>query len=550
MSVKVLFILTFTYLFTFTFGLLDQQPQQVHLALGPDSSTSLTVTWVTQDELDEEPRVEYGQVKANSPFNFPLTQTGVSSKFVDGGSEGRTMYIHRVYLSSLKENTRYYYHVGSSQGWSNIYFFKSLPQWSPVKGLMSGTNLTVALYGDLGNENAQSIARLEQEVAKGSLDLIIHLGDFAYDLHEDNGRVGDEFMKQIEPIAAYVPYQVVVGDHEAAYNFSHFNSRFTMVDSLLSNVDPKEGGVNNHFYSFNVGPVHFIAFSTEFYFSVEYGWTQIATQYSWLEADLKEANKPQNRKERPWIITLAHRPMYCSSNYSKCLESGRVLRTGLPLLHSYGLEELFFKYTVDVEIFSHQHVYERLFPLYNETVFKGSLNDPYVNPRAPVHLITGSAGSKESLSEPSLHSPEWSALRIFDYGYTRMYISNSTHITFQQVSDDQEGKIVDSFTIVKDHHKPYPIPNWNTRTDETHSKIVNATTTATSSTLVTPKKEEKKSNSEKSNSLATETSTTIISHGETVTNGSITGPSSGEKTLGKEMDIQSKRKMNQRPSQA
>jgi len=35
-------------------------------------------------------------------------------------------------------------------------------------------------------------------------------------------------MRQIEPAAAYAPYMVVVGNHEYAYNFSHYVNRFTM----------------------------------------------------------------------------------------------------------------------------------------------------------------------------------------------------------------------------------------------------------------------------------------------------------------------------------
>lgn len=73
------------------------------------------------------------------------------------------------------------------------------------------------------------------------------------------------------------------------------------------------GAQNNLFYSFNVGPAHVIAFSTEFYFYVNYGWSQIATQYRWLERDLQEANR--NRQQQPWIITMGHRPMYCSDDF-------------------------------------------------------------------------------------------------------------------------------------------------------------------------------------------------------------------------------------------
>lgn len=33
---------------------------------------------------------------------------------------------------------------------------------------------------------------------------------------QDNGYVGDEFMRQIEPIAAYLPYMTCPGNHEEA----------------------------------------------------------------------------------------------------------------------------------------------------------------------------------------------------------------------------------------------------------------------------------------------------------------------------------------------
>ena len=67
------------------------------------------------------------------------------------------------------------------------------------------------------------------------------------------------------------------------------------------------------FYSYNVGPAHVIVYSSEFYYFVGYGWEQIANQYEWLKSDLMEAAKPENQRVRPWIITMAHRPMYCTN---------------------------------------------------------------------------------------------------------------------------------------------------------------------------------------------------------------------------------------------
>lgn len=39
-----------------------------------------------------------------------------------------------------------------------------------------------------------------------------------------------------------------------------------------------------------------------------------------------------------------------------------------------------------VELWAHEHSYERLWPIYNFTVFNGSTEHPYTNPGAPVHI--------------------------------------------------------------------------------------------------------------------------------------------------------------------
>lgn len=72
----------------------------------------------------------------------------------------------------------------------------------------------VAIFGDMGNENAQSLGRLQRESQEHLYDAIIHVGDFAYDMDSENGAIGDEYMRQIEPLAAYVPYMVCAGNHE------------------------------------------------------------------------------------------------------------------------------------------------------------------------------------------------------------------------------------------------------------------------------------------------------------------------------------------------
>ena len=55
------------------------------------------------------------------------------------------------------------------------------------------------------------------------------------------------------------------------------------------------------------------------------------------------------------------------------------------------LEPLFFQYGVDIIIEAHEHSYERLWPVFNDTVTAHN----YSNPKAPVHLISGAAGCNE-----------------------------------------------------------------------------------------------------------------------------------------------------------
>ncbi|KAG8539095.1 hypothetical protein GDO81_021458 [Engystomops pustulosus] len=69
------------------------------------------------------------------------------------------------------------YHCGSSLGWSPQFYFRVLQDgssWGP----------RLAVYGDMGNDNAQSLSRLQKETQMEMYDAILHVADFAYDMDE------------------------------------------------------------------------------------------------------------------------------------------------------------------------------------------------------------------------------------------------------------------------------------------------------------------------------------------------------------------------------
>lgn len=410
------------------------QPEQVHISYGAFPE-QMIITWTTLSDINDT-FVEYGTSRLDTLVE------GKSRVFEHGGKTNRKTTMHVVLLNGLIPGQQYRYHCGSPKyGWSPLFFFtamKSGQNWSP----------RFAVFGDLGNSNAQSLAMLQEETMLGNFDAVLHVGDFAYDMVVDDGKVGDAFMNQIQNIAAYVPYMTCVGNHENAYNFSQYTNRFNM-----PNKDGKTfGGDNNHFYSFNIGPIHIISFSTEFYYYTQYGYDQIVNQFEWLEQDLINANKPENRAKQPWIITMAHRPMYCTNLMKDdCTNRDDRIRKGLPYIYKYGLEDLFHNHNVDVELWAHEHSYERLFPIYDYKLLNGSSEEPYKNPKAPVHIISGSAGCSEK-HNPFRPSSNISAFRSDDYGYSRMQVFNTTHLYLEQVSIDKDGEVIDKVWIIKDEH--------------------------------------------------------------------------------------------------
>jgi len=299
-----------------------------------------------------------------------------------------------------------------------------------------------------GANGNHTVNRLKRETEAGRYDMIVHVGDYAYNMQDDEARVGDQFLRDMEPIAARVPYQTCPGNHEADFlaSFGNYKQRFNM-----------PGDSENMFFSYDVGYVHLIAFSTEHYFYITEE-PYIGDQFAWLENDLRKA--VENRGNIPWIILYGHRPMYCSDinkkrDFTDCTSDTATVREGLEIFGErwYGVEALLWKYGVDMYLSGHEHSYERLWPVYQGKVYNGSNAQPYYNPKAPVHIISGSAGCDEGIEDfgPGGLGP-WSAFRSSTYGFARMTVYNSSHLHWEQVLDDTKGTILDEIWVVKDSH--------------------------------------------------------------------------------------------------
>lgn len=196
-------------------------------------------------------------------------------------------------------------------------------------------------------------------------------------------------------------------------------------------------------YSFNYGPVHFVNIDTETDFpgAPEESSTNghFGDQLKWLEEDLQKAN--ESRHLRPWILVGGHRPVYSIDNAD---QSGNI--TGDPANLAKAVEDLFYKYYVDLYICGHQHLYERQWPVYKTIPEK-----TYVNPRATTYIVNGAAGNTEGHKYEPETKPDWNvASNNKDFGYGIMTIHNSSTLEwgFYKSVDDS---LVDSITLYRQH---------------------------------------------------------------------------------------------------
>jgi len=420
-------------------------PQQIHLSY-TGNPTEIMITYTTLLNTNNA-TVRYSSIYKIPFLSLEVNSTNIS-KFTDGGALQRTVYINRVLLTDLSPRTQYYYICGTEKyGWSSIYSFTTM------KIMGSNEPTKIIFYGDFGDTNSISLSHIQSRVMMDNIDAILHIGDMAYNLADDNGLVGDQFMIDIEPIAAYVPYMTAVGNHEHAYNYSHYINRFSMPNREIS---------NNMFYSWNIGSAHIISFSSEMYFvpdtsTITEDIKQVYIQYKWLENDLTKANEPKNRKLWPWIITMAHRPFYCSNPVGDaCSWAINPVRDGILSRGQlrYGLEDLFYNYDVDLELWGHEHTYERLLPVYKKKTYTQNITyhngtSYYNKPIVPVNIISGAPGNKEMNGEPVVFTNNsWNGMTTNQYGYSYIEICNSTHLHINYFNGET-NEIIDDLWIIK-----------------------------------------------------------------------------------------------------
>lgn len=149
----------------------DYVPNQIHLSLGQNKISEMTVTWSTALDPTSNQQVKYWSCDAvqDDPTNNTILSPSTSTKFVDNGTLQHTQYIHRASLVDLEADSQYCYQIQFEPP-SPVYSFLTL------SSTLSSPKITV--FGDLGLENPRSVPLLQQEVNDRRSNIIVHNGDF------------------------------------------------------------------------------------------------------------------------------------------------------------------------------------------------------------------------------------------------------------------------------------------------------------------------------------------------------------------------------------
>ncbi|KAK2120902.1 hypothetical protein P7K49_002288 [Saguinus oedipus] len=163
------------------------------------------------------------------------------------------------------------YCFGNAQGWSCQFHFRALKNgahWSPH----------LAVFGDLGADNLKTFPWLHRDTQWGMYNTVLH------DHGGDSGGASASLKGQGMGLA-------------------------TEAVSVVN--QPAHVKISTLALFWDLGPAHIISFSIKVYFFLHYGHHVVQRQFHWLESDLQKANR--NRAAWPWVITMGHRPMYCSN---------------------------------------------------------------------------------------------------------------------------------------------------------------------------------------------------------------------------------------------
>jgi hypothetical protein len=327
---------------------------------------------------------------------FPGSETGLAYDFTQ----------YEAHLDGLSAATKYTYDIlmGSVDATPGQDTFTTAPRDG------TGTVRFIA-FGDSGvGSTAQT--QLAARMAADTFDLALHTGDVAYgNANLVGGASYTQYDNWLFGVYSWMrsrPLYPSIGNHDDEIGFAQaYRDVFVLPEQGASATYPDNA---ERFYSFDYGPVHFVALDTEHAF-IDTARRQ--EQLAWLDADLAATTQP-------WRVVYFHRPPYSSgTEHGSSLD---VRQAFAPIFERRG---------VNLVLNGHDHDYERSKP-WREFVTTGS----------PVtYVVTGGGGA----ALYPVGTSTWTAAAASTNHYTRITAGTGCVMTVEAVGTD--GAVFDQASI-------------------------------------------------------------------------------------------------------
>jgi len=482
-------------------------PEQVNVQAA--TADTVVISFVTFEEtMPTSPPI--AMVRLAGSTNSFDNITGVTHTHVTA-TKDRTYYMHFVKVTALQPRQAYEYSVksgGAGATASDTFSFRA----HYASGITS-----IALYGDMGVYEWNNMANLYQEcVVDKTVDMVIHMGDHAYNEGESDEERGDAYMSAFQPTLANCPWMPIVGNHEyydGAELGRYLNQTWegwgkipggpakdsSALGMFLATGNKYSSGSHgslpsgtSRFFSADIGLVHLVAIDLNSYYGVDpCGPACQQAQLVWLKQDLAAANA--NRAAVPWVVVMSDYPFYCTGCYAKQVpaqwyesaeaerhgnvnhtlidamddslkSNGKALRASsdasiaalMPIIQASG---------VDMYLAGHWHYYESLWPAQNGATGSGGapIQKNFINPKTTVHVTTGNGGPpgadtfNEDCPGPDCGSIKATRVQSNAFGYGKLIAHNATHLEYKQILNN-DSSVFDMFMLIQQQHGPFP-PN-------------------------------------------------------------------------------------------
>jgi phosphatidylserine/phosphatidylglycerophosphate/cardiolipin synthase-like enzyme len=375
------------------------------------TENSMVVVWATREAGPAS--VRFGPSATST-----RTSVAAASRLVPASQTGLAFdyYHHTATLQGLSANTTYAYQpfVGTATAGAETTF-----KTAPPDGAGS---ISFLAFGDSGTGSAEQ-RQLADVMSRDAFDFALHAGDIAYG---NSGGTGDAsyatYQSTLFDIYNWLPskpFLPVEGNHDSRPSNGDGRAYLDLFELPRNGASAAFPDHAERYYSYDYGPVHFVALDTEFAFQDT---TRRAEQLRWLEADLASTTLP-------WTIAVLHRAPYSSGG-----EHG----SDLTVRAAFG--PLFERYGVDLVIAAHEHTYERTTPV------REGASGSFVT-----YLVTGGGGAPLYPAGTS----SWTAFSASVHQYMKVTADTCT-LTLNSVG--LTGAAVDSARIDRCGGEPATLP--------------------------------------------------------------------------------------------